>query len=222
MKIKEFTNVSPADLAKMSRDDLLRLARNGAALSNRRLSGLIKAGGAYSPAFQGLPASVRKQEKFTVKKSASKAQTIALIQSQQVYLRSKASTGGEWAKVSAKIEKEYGRTYARYRYTIDGKIIPESVAKRQNVPTLTRRQINKFWEIFHKMQQSQPAKFVSGNYNRELTFDTISDIFKENPNVSVDSALKTLEERANAEYEEQRKQDVETINRIRKGNGKTF
>ena len=222
MKIKEFTNVSPADLAKMSREDLQKLARNGATLSNRRLSGLIKAGGAYSPAFQSLPASVRKQEKFTVKKSASKSQTIALIQSQQVYLKSKYSTGGEWGKVSAKIEKEYGRTYTHYRYTIDGKVIPESVAKRRNVPTMTRRQIIKFWEIFHKMQEKQPAKFVSGQYNRELTFDSISQMFKENPNITVDDALKELEKKAKEEYEQQRAKDVETIAAIRRGNKKSF
>lgn len=221
MKIKEFVKISPADLARMSDADLLKINRAGANLSNRRLSGLIAAGGSASPAFQSLPKSVRDTQRFEAV-AASRGKMIAMIQSQQVYLKSAYSTGGDWRKVSAKIEKQYGRSYTRYRYTIDGEIIPEAVAKKQNIPTFTRGTIKKFWNVFHKLQEARPEMFVS-KYDKQAVFDKITEYIKERKGtISENQALRELESAINADIRSAEQQQQAEIQAIRSGKHKSF
>ena len=222
MKIKEFVKISPADLARLSDADLMKINKAGANLSNRRLSGLIAAGGSASPAFRSLPKSVRDTQRFDVSGAASRSKMIAMIQSQQIYLKSAYSTGGDWRKVSAKIEKEYGRQYTRYRYTIDGGIVPEAVAKKQNIPTFTRGQIKKFWNVFHKLQEARPEMFVS-KYDKQAVFDKISGYFREKKgNVSENEALQELEKSINADIRSAEQQQQAEIKAIRSGKHKSF
>lgn len=221
MKIKEFVKISPADLAKLSDEDLTRINRTGANFSNRRLSGLIKAGGTASPAFQGLPKSVRDTQRFTVDAKASRNKMIAMIQSQQTYLKAGYSTGGDWRKVSAKIEKQYGRTYAKYKYTTEGKIIPAAVAKRLDKPTFTRGQIKKFWNVFHKLQEAKPGLFVS-NYQKQEMVEKISNWFYEQRNKSEDNILKDLEQKIDADVRKAEEEKRAEIEAIRSGKHKTF
>lgn len=221
MKIKEFVKISPADLAKLSDEDLTRINRTGANLSNRRLSGLIAAGGTASPAFQGLPKSVRDTQRFTVDAKASRNKMIAMIQSQQTYLKAGYSTGGDWRKVSAKIEKQYGRTYAKYKYTTEGKIIPAAVAKRADKPTFTRGQIKKFWNVFHKLQEAKPGLFVS-NYQKQEMVEKISNWFYEQRNKSEDNILKDLEKKIDADVRKAEEEKRAEIEAIRSGKHKSF
>ena len=221
MKIKEFVKISPADLAKMSNEDLLRINKTGANLSNRRLSGLIAAGGTVSPAFQGLPKSVRNTQRFNVDPNASRNRIIAMIQSQQTYLKAGYSTGSDWRKVSAKIEKQYGRTYTKYRYTVGGKIIPEAVAKRTETPTFTRNQIKKFWNVFHKLQQARPELFAS-YYDKKNMLDKVSNWFKENRNKKEDEIVKDLEGKLNVDISKAEEEKRAEIEAIRSGKHKSF
>lgn len=221
MKIKDFINISPADLARMSKEDLRRLSASGASIANRRISSLVASGGQISPAYVALPAQVRKTQKFTTPRNMSKNKLIAQIQSQQGFVKSKFSTGREWAKVENQILQEYGRTYKSYRYTIDGRVIPASVAKREGITAFTRNQIFRFWDIFHKMQEAHPEMFT-GQYDRDYTFDTITAIIKENPNLSADRALQILEERLNTDYAASIEQTNEEIKNIRSGKHSTF
>lgn len=221
MKIKEFVKISPADLAKMSNEDLLRINKTGANLSNRRLSGLIAAGGTVSPAFQGLPKSVRDTQRFNVDPNASRNRIIAMIQSQQTYLKAGYSKGGDWRKVSAKIEKQYGRTYTKYRYTVGGKIIPEAVAKRTETPTFTRNQIKKFWNVFHKLQQARPELFAS-YYDKKNMLDKVSNWFKENRNKKEDEIVKDLEGKLNVDISKAEEEKRAEIEAIRSGKHKSF
>ena len=221
MKIKEFVKISPADLAKMSNEDLLRINKAGANLSNRRLSGLIAAGGTASPAFQGLPKSVRDTQRFTVDAKASHNKMIAMIQSQQTYLKAGYSKGGDWRKVSAKIEKQYGRTYTRYRYTVGGEIVPEAVAKKAEMPTFTRNQIKKFWNVFHKLQQARPELFAS-YYDKKNMLDKVSNWFKENRTKKEDEIVKDLEGKLNADISKAEEEKRAEIEAIRSGKHKSF
>lgn len=221
MKIKEFVRISPDDLAAMTKAELQKIAKQGATYSNRRIAGLVNAGGSYSPAFASLPASVRKTQKFTVPEKANKDRMIRLIQSQQIYLRSKYSTGKEWSKVSAKIEKEYGRTYTNYRYTVSGDIMPVSKAKKLNIPTLSRKQINTFWQVFHKYQELYPEIFVS-KYDAQGVYDKIVDILKETPNVSADKALQYLKAGSKKAYEQAEAERNKALESIRSGGGTKF
>ena len=221
MKIKEFVKISPSDLARLSNDDLLKINNAGANLSNRRLSGLIAAGGTVSPAFQGLPKSVRDTQKFNVDPNASRNRMIAMIQSQQIYLKSGYSTGTDWRKMSAKIEKEYGRTYAKYRYTIEGGIIPEAKAKKSDIPTFTRSQIKKFWNVFHKLQEARPEMFTSV-YDKQAVFSKISAYFKEKRNVNENEALKALESEINADIKRAEEEKRAELEAIRSGKHKSF
>lgn len=221
MKIKDFVKISPADLAKLSDEDLTRINRTGANFSNRRLSGLIAAGGTASPAFQGLPKSVRDTQRFTVDAKASRNKMIAMIQSQQTYLKAGYSRGGEWRKVSAKIEKQYGRTYAKYKYTTEGKIIPAAVAKRSDKPTFTRGQIKKFWNVFHKLQEAKPGLFVS-NYQKQEMVEKISNWFYEQRNKSEDNILKDLEKKIDADIRKAEEEKRAEIEAIRSGKHKSF
>ena len=221
MKIKEFVKISPADLARLSNEDLLRINKTGANLSNRRLSGLIAAGGTVSPAFQGLPKSVRDTQRFNVDPDASRNRMIAMIQSQQTYLKAGYSKGGDWRKVSAKIEKQYGRTYTRYRYTVGGEIVPEAVAKKAEMPTFTRNQIKKFWNVFHKLQQARPELFAS-YYDKKNMLDKVSNWFKENRTKKEDEIVKDLEGKLNANISKAEEEKRAEIEAIRSGKHKSF
>ena len=221
MKIKEFVRISPADLARLSNADLQKINRTGANLSNRRLSGLIAAGGTASPAFQGLPKSVRDTQRFNADYTASRNRMIAMIQSQQTYLKAGYSTGGDWRKVSAKIEKEFGRTYTKYKYSTDGKIIPAAVAKRTGEQTYTRSQIKKFWKVFHKLQEAKPALFVS-NYQKAEMVDKISNWFYSQRNDSESNILKDLEKKIDADVRKAEEEQQAEIQAIRSGKHKSF
>lgn len=222
MTIKDFVKISPADLARLSNDDLMRINRAGANLANRRLSGLIKAGGSASPAFQSLPKSVRDTQKFTVDPKQSKNKMIAMIQSQQSYLKSGYSTGSDWRKVNAAIEKQYGRTYTRYRYTLNGDLVPEAKSKTLDVPTFTKGQIKRFWNIFHKLQQARPEMFVS-RYDKEAVFNSIAVYFKERKGtVSENEALKDLENKINEDIKQSEAEQQAEIAAIRSGKHRSF
>lgn len=221
MKIKEFVKISPADLAKMSNEDLLRINKAGANLSNRRLSGLIAAGGTASPAFQGLPKSVRDTQRFTVDAKASHNKMIAMIQSQQTYLKAGYSKGGDWRKVSAKIEKQYGRTYTKYKYTTEGNLVPAAVAKRLNKKAYTRGQIKKFWNVFHKLQEAKPGLFVSF-YQKQEMVEKISEWFYDQRNDSEDDILKDLEKKVDADVKKAEEEKRAEIQAIRSGKHKSF
>lgn len=221
MKIKDFVRISPADLAKKTTEELTKINRTGANLSNRRLSGLIAAGGTVSPAFQGLPKSVRETQRFNADYTASRNRMIAMIQSQQTYLKAAYSTGGDWRKVSAKIEKEYGRTYTRYKYTTDKRVIPAAVADRTNVQAYTRTQIKKFWKVFHKLQEAKPALFVS-DYQKIEMVDKISNWFYSQRNDSEANILKDLEKKIDADVRKAEEEQRAEIQAIRSGKHKSF
>ena len=221
MKIKEFVKISPADLAKLSNEELTKINRTGANLSNRRLSGLIAAGGTTSPAFQGLPRSVRDTQRFNVDPKASRNKMIAMIQSQQTYLKAGYSKGGDWRKVSAKIEKQFGRTYVKYKYTTEGDLIPAAVAKRLNKKSYTRRQIKKFWNVFHKLQEAKPGLFVS-YYAKQEMVEKISDWFYDQRNDSEDDILKDLEKKVDADVKKAEEEKRKEIEAIRSGKHKSF
>lgn len=221
MKIKDFVRISPADLAKMTKEELTKINRSGANFSNRRIAGLIAAGGSVSPAFQGLPKSVRDTQKFTINPEASKARMIAMIQSQQTYLKARYSKGGDWRKVSAEIEKQFGRSYVDYKYTTSGDIIPAKLAKATNTKAYTRRQIKKFWNVFHKLQEARPGLFVS-HYEKIEMVDKISEYFFDYRNTTEEKALQILELKLNADNKASEKKLQAEIQAILSGKHKSF
>lgn len=216
MTIQDFLAVDSLTLARLTDAQLREIATGGRKIANQRISRLKAAEMTNSPAFQALPAKVKSAGFKTA--GLNRNALLNQIQQQQQFVRGRTSTVVGWKKEQVKAATKAAQVTkglkSRYGYDEAGQFV---VLKPGEKSALTQKQVGKYWELFHKMQQD-PKR--GGSVGSPVLQKTVYDVIKENPRNGVKSLEKILAERLDEEYEEMQEERASTAEDIRRGGGR--
>lgn len=210
MTIQDFLAVDSLTLARLTDAQLREIATGGRKIANQRISRLKAAEMTNSPAFQALPARVRDAGFKTAK--LSRTALLHQIELQQQFVRGRTSTVTGWRAVQTKAyEKARSETSPRkHRLGYDeyGNLV---VLKPGQKTALTRKQVNTFWDLFHKLDQDKERVGAVGS--QEYKYKAIYQTIKKHPRTSAKNLETAVQEELQAEYEadqeKKRKQEEE-------------
>lgn len=221
MTIDEFLTFDANILARLSDADLRAIASGGRKIANQRIQRL-KAGDVKStPALESLPAAVREAGFKTGGKS--RAELMTTIKQQQQFVRAKTSTLTGWKLLQEKTAKKAqsvvsGPTGKKPRFGYDeaGQL---TVLKPRQKSALTAKQINRFWELFHKVREDAGR---SGSAGSPEIFKVLYNLIKLHPNMSVENLEKELPEKLDEDYIKRQEEQIAARKNIKRTRGVTF
>lgn len=164
-------------LNRMTRAELARATRTLGAVANKRINRLEKTG-IESPAFE------------SIKQSGGKITTKGKNINQ---LRAEFARAREFLSMSTSTVSGAREHFSRLEDFLTTK-----QGKKRKQKTINK-QISKWSQLLSKLKQKDP-KFAQDNYN--VVEETVSDLIKEHPRMSVDKLLQKAEERLTKIYEE--------------------
>lgn len=216
MTINDFLKVDSLTISRLTDAELKEIATGGRKIANQRIMRLKNAKMTSAPAYQALPSAVKKAGGFKTK-DVSRDALISQIQQEQQFIRGKTSTVKGWKSLQTQATKkaEYaaGRK-TRYGYDAGGNLVPMHPGQKS---VFTTKQVNKYWDVFHKMQQDPLRGASAGSQEiRKAIYDVMIDRDQKRKGV------KTLEKLVAARIDELYENDQEkaaTADAIRGGQG---
>lgn len=208
MTIQDFLAVDSLTLARLTDAQLREIATGGRKIANQRISRLKAAEMTNSPAFQALPARVQKAGFKTAK--LSRTALLHQIELQQQFVRGRTSTVTGWRTVQTKAyekaRSETSQQKHRLGYDEYGNLV---VLKPGQKSALTRKQVNTFWDLFHKLDQDKERVGAVGS--QEYKYKAIYQTIKKHPRTSAKNLETAVQEELQAEYEadQERKRKAE-------------
>ena len=217
MTIHDFLAVDSLTLARLTDAQLREIATGGRKIANQRISRLKAAEMTNSPAFQALPAKVKSAGFKTAK--LSRTALLHQIELQQQFVRGRTSTVTGWRAVQT---KAYERTAEesgkfrkiRYGYDDHGQLV---ILKPGEKSALTRKQMDTFWDLFHKLDQDKERVGAVGS--QEYKYRAIYQTIKKHPRTSAKNLETAVQEELQAEYEADQDQKRKQEEKIKSAGG---
>jgi len=214
MTINDFLKVDSLTLSRMTDAEIRAVASGGRKIANQRIMRLKDAKMTNAPAYQALPSIVKKTGGFKTK--GDRSAMINQIMQEQQFIRGRTATVRGWKEVqaaSAKKAQAVIKGRARFGYNEAGQLKQLRPGEKS---LLTPKQVNKYWDVFHKMQQDPKRGGAVGSAElQKAVYDTI----KGNPRNGVDSLSKKVAERLDRDYEEMQEERAAAADDIRRGGG---
>ena len=222
MTIDEFLTFDANILARLSDADLRAIASGGRKIANQRITRLKAAGIDSTPALESLPAAVRNAGFKTG--DLSRAEIMTTIKLEQQFIRAKSSTISGWQAVQrAAVRKTQDIVQGplrpgkkRFGYDEAGRLI---VLQRGQKSELTAKQVNRFWELFHKVREDAGR---SGSAGSPEIFKVLYNLIKLHPNMSVENLEKELPEKLDEDYIRRQEEQIAARKNIKRMRGVTF
>lgn len=202
MTIQDFLRVDSLTLSRLTDQELKAIATGGRKIANERIKRLRDAEMTSSPAYQALPAKVKKAGGFRTAK-VDRSSLLKQIQQEQQFVRGRTSTITGWKKeqlrATDKVNQIRSPSKVRYGYDEMGNLI---ILKRGEKSALTVKQVNKFWDVFHKMQEDKQRGTTGSTVIQKAIYDTI----KKHPKSGAATWEREVAARLDGTYKEE--QDV--------------
>ena len=216
MTIQDFLAVDSLTLARLTDAQLREIATGGRKIANQRIMRLKAAEMTNSPAYQALPSKVKSAGFKTA--GLNRNALLNQIQMQQQFVRGRTSTVTGWkkeqVKAAAKAAEVSKGPRAKFGYDEGGQLVQ---LKPGTKSALTQKQVSKYWDLFHKMQQD-PKR--GGSVGSPVLQKTVYDVIKKHPRNGTKSLEKILADRLDEEYEEMQEERAETADEIRRSGGR--
>lgn len=213
MTINDFLKVDSLTISRLTDAELKEIATGGRKIANQRIMRLKDAKMTSAPAYQALPSAVKKAGGFRTK-DVSRAALISQIQQEQQFIRGKTSTVKGWKGIqqqTAKKAETVIKGRARFGYNEAGQLINLKPGQKS---MLTAKQVNKYWDVFHKMQQDPKRGGAVGSAEIQKA---VYDIIKNNPRKGIKSLEKLVAERLDQDYEQMQEDRAAAADAIRGG-----
>lgn len=218
MTINDFLKVDSLTISRLTDAELKEIATGGRKIANQRIMRLKDAKMTSAPAYQALPSAVKKAGGFKTR-DVSRDALINQIQQEQQFIRGRTSTVKGWKTVQTQAAKKADQTIkgrARYGYNEAGQLINLKPGQKS---MLTAKQVNKYWDVFHKMQQDPKRGGAVGSAEiQKAVYDTI----KNNPRKGTKSLEKLVAERLDQDYEQMQEDRAAAADAIRGGTSSKF
>lgn len=173
MTIQDFLRVDSLTLSRLTDQELKAIATGGRKIANERIKRLRDAEMTSSPAYQALPAKVKKAGGFRTAK-VDRSSLLKQIQQEQQFVRGRTSTVTGWKKEQVKatdrVNEIRSAVRPRYGYNEVGQLV---ILQRGERSKLTVNQVNKFWNVFNKMQEDKQRGAAGSTVIQKAIYDTI-------------------------------------------------
>ena len=223
MTIQDFLAVDSLTLARLTDAQLREIATGGRKIANQRISRLKAAEMTNSPAYQALPAKVKKAGGFKTK-GLNRTALLNQIKLEQQFVRGRTSTVKGWKATQEKAADQANKITGaarkpKYGYDEYGNLV---LLKPNEKTKLTVKQVNRYWDLFHKVLQEDPKK--AGSLGSAEIQRAIYDTIKAHPNTkNMDTLEKEISDRMKTIYENiQREKKRKARNIKRKKGGRRF